>query len=89
MIMILGIFVGCGKKDNKDYYYEATLNENMLNYNLEIIDGKDLNGNLYNYDGEWLSELKEGQAIINEVDIEGYPEFKIKVNDNTYIVKKK
>ena len=83
------IIVFCSKKTKKDYYYEASLNENMLNYNLVIIDGSNLNGNLYSNNGEWLSELKEGKAIVNEIDIEGYPDFKIKINDDTYIVKKK
>ena len=89
VIIMIVIIVFCSKKTKKDYYYEASLNENMLNYNLVIIDGSNLNGNLYSNNGEWLSELKEGKAIVNEIDIEGYPDFKIKINDDTYIVKKK
>ena len=89
VIVVLGIIIFSSKKTKKDYYYEASLNENMLNYNLEIIDGNNLNGNLYNNNGDWLSEIKNGKAIVNEIDIEGYPDFKIKVNDDTYIVKKK
>lgn len=89
VIIVIGIIVFCSKKTNKDYYYEASLNENMINYNLIIVDGSNLNGNLYNTNGDWLSELKEGRAIINEIDIEGYPDFKIKINEDTYTVKKK
>ena len=90
VVIILAIILLCCKKNsNGDYYYEAKLNENMLNYDLEIIDGKDLNGELYNNDGEWLSDLKSGHAIVNETDIKDYPDFKIKVNDKTYTIKKK
>jgi Na+-transporting NADH:ubiquinone oxidoreductase subunit NqrC len=71
------------------YHYVATLNENMINYNLEIIDGEELNGELYSMDGEYLSDLKEGKAIINEIDYNKYDSFKIKVNDKIYEIEKK
>jgi len=71
------------------YQYEATLNENMINYNLEVIDGDGLNGELYSMDGEFLSDLKDGKAIINEIDYNKYDSFKIKVNDKIYEIEKK
>lgn len=85
------MFTACKKETNegKDYYYEAKMNENMINYTLKIIDGDNLSGNLYSNDGEWLSELVNGEAIVNEIDINEFPDFKIKVNDETYIIKKK
>ena len=48
-----------------------------------------INGNLYNNNGEWLSELINGEAIINEVDIKDYPSFQIKIDDKIYVVKNK
>lgn len=89
VVIVLAIILLCCKKSNGDYYYKATLNENMINYDLEIIDGKDLNGGLYDKDGEWLSDLTSGHAIVNENDIKDYPNFKIKVDEKTYTIKKK
>ncbi len=89
VVIVLAIILLCCKKSNGDYYYKATLNENMINYDLEIIDGKDLNGGLYDKDGEWLSDLISGHAIVNENDIKDYPNFKIKVDEKTYTIKKK
>ena len=71
------------------YQYEATPNENMINYNLEIINGDGLNGELYSMDGEYLSDLKDGKAIINEMDYNKYDSFKIKINDKIYEIEKK
>ncbi len=89
IIILIGLFIFI-KKDNKaDYYYEATRNDNMINYNVKIINGDSLNGNLYNNNGEWLSELINGEAIINEVDIKDYPSFQIKIDDKIYVVKNK
>ena len=87
-IISLFIITGCGNKE-KEYYYTATMNDNMINYTVKIVDGDTLNGNLYSYKGDWLSELNNGEAIVNEIDIKDYPDFKIKVNNETYTVKKK
>ena len=40
MLAIVSMFLvtGCGK-DN-EYYYTATKNDNMINYNVKIIDGE-------------------------------------------------
>ena len=71
------------------YQYKATSSDNMINYNLEIIDGEGLNGELYSMDGEYLSDLRDGKAIINENDYNKYDNFKIKVNDKIYEIEKK
>ena len=91
VLIIGGVLLFKKKDDNeiKNLYYEATLNDNMINYNVMIIDEASLNSDLYSDDGEWLSEIKDGIAIVNEGDIKDYPDFKIKINDKTYIVKKK
>ena len=88
VIIIVGL-VFIFKNSNKEYKYEATLNENMLNYDLTIDGGKSLSGDLYSYDGEWLAEIKDGKAIINEIDINNYPKFKIKVDGKVYTITKK
>lgn len=71
------------------YEYEATLNENMINYDLEVIGGSSLSGELYSMDGEWLSDLVDGKAIINEIDYNKYDSFQIKVNGKVYEINKK
>ncbi len=91
---IIGVSLLIGDKEKKNgkgvtYYYEATLNENMINYDLTILEGSDLNGELYSSNGEWLSELKNGKAIINESDYQNNTSFKIKVNDKIYEITKK
>ncbi|MBP5683649.1 MAG: hypothetical protein J6X02_00145 [Bacilli bacterium] len=82
------------KVDETDNYitkfqYVATLNDNMINYSLEVIDGENLNGELYSLDGEWLSDLVDGKAIINEIDYNKYDKFKIKVANEVYEIEKK
>ena len=73
----------------ENLYYEASLNDNMINYNVVIIDEASLNSDLYSIDGEWLSEIKDGVAIVSDVDMENDPTFKVKINDKIYTVKKK
>ncbi len=89
VVIVIGIIVLLSLKGNKEYYYKATMNDNMLNYDLEIIGGNELNGGLYNLSGEWLSELKAGHAIVNENDIKDHPDFKIQVDNKTYTIKSK
>ena len=89
IIIVIGLFIYIKSNNKADYYYEATRNENMINYNVKIINGDKLNGNLYNSKGEWLSELINGEAIVNEVDIIDYPSFQIKIDDKIYVIKKK
>lgn len=89
LIAVIGILLFTRKGDKKEYFYTAEKSGNMINYNLKIENGDNLNGNLYSNDGEWLSELKSGEAIVNEMDIKDFPNFKIKVNDATYVIKYK
>lgn len=89
LIAVIGILLFTRKGTKAEYLYTAELNDNMINYTLKIENGDNLNGNVYSTDGEWLSELKNGEAIINEMDIKDFPNFKIKVNDATYVIKKK
>ena len=89
LIAVICILFFTRKGDKKEYFYTAVMNDNMINYTVKIENGANLTGNLYSNDGDWLSELKGGEAIVNEMDIKDYPDFKIKVNDTTYVIKKK
>ena len=89
VIIVGGLLLFIKRSNNKEYVYSATLNDNMINYDLVIEDGKALSGDLYTYDGEWLAELKDGKAIINESDISQFPKFKIKIDDKVYVITKK
>ena len=94
----------CGSEEEKinakaiikksPYTYEATANENMQNYDLIIKENDKVitdNGNLYDLQGSWLSEILNGKAIINNMDIKDYPDFKIVFEDkNTiFVINKK
>jgi len=89
VIIVGGLLLFIKRSNNKQYVYDATLNDNMINYNLVIEDGKALSGDLYSMDGEWLAELKDGEAVINETDISKFPKFKIKIKDEVFIITKK
>ena len=89
VIIVGGLVLFIKRSNNKEYVYEATLNDNMINYDLTIEGGKALSGDLYSYDGEWLAELKDGKAIINEGDINKFPKFKIKIDGKVYTITKK
>ena len=96
--------VKCGNKEEKikakavikksPYTYEATANENLQNYDLIIKENnKAINktGNVYDLEGSWLSEIIDGKAIINNMDIKDYPDFKVVFEDkNTiFVINKK
>ncbi len=76
------------------YTYTATPNENMQNYDLSIQEKEkdvQLNGGIYDMQGSWLSDINNGKAIINNMDINNYPDFQILLEDkNTiFIITKK
>ncbi len=87
VVIVVGLVILIKRNDEVAYVYDASISGN--NYDLVIENGKALSGDLYSYDGEWLAELKDGKAIVNEGDISQFPKFKIKVNDKIYVITKK
>ena len=76
------------------YTYTATANSNMQNYDLSIQEKEkdvQVNGGIYDMQGSWLSDINNGKAIINNMDINNYPDFQILLEDkNTiFIITKK
>ena len=76
------------------YKYVATANSNMQNYDLTVKNGSSTisnSGNIYSMDGNYLSDLSSGKAVINNDDIEGYPNFQMIFSNDTktiYVIKK-
>ena len=77
------------------YTYTATANSNMQNYDLIVKNGSSNisdSGAIYNLNGSYLSELQSGKAIINNDDIEGSPNFQMKLGSDKktiYVITKK
>lgn len=74
------------------YTYTSVMNMNKINYDIVLSTKELLNGTIYNFNGNYLSDLIDSKAIINNQDIENDPIFKMIINDDSdtiYLVSKK